>query len=273
MTRTRTLTAAALVALLGITVGVAGMSRASAAALTVDTAPAITASTALRCAAAMSSQLPATPVLRVDPATPTSPSTSAAVTVAQVPAACTGLPLTIRLHNAAGAVIGMGHTDAAHATQDVPVGTYAPADVRAAVASLGGWIFPTSWAGQAPVTPGCVGVDNAGIPTGQPCTLTLVKVSTWYTGGHYYTEVNFNAVTAAPRWLVTLDFSDASLWTGFMPVAVTNTQNVALAPGYSCDSLPVFQGIEANPQWGSANAELVFTTNPAPAGDVLCGQA
>jgi len=265
MTRTRSTTiAVALAALLGLAVGFASSaSGASAAALAVDTAPQVSLTTAQRCAAAMNG---------ADAVVQVAPSGATAVTVAAVPAACAGLALTINLHDAAGDIIATGATASAAMTQDVNVGAFSSTRVAAAVASIGGWIFPTSWAGQPPVTPGCVGVDASGNETGQACTLTFVQVEHWpQPHNPTMTKINFTAVTDAPLWKVTFDFSDTSLWYGFTPAVVLNVQNVALAPGYSCSSLPIFQGIEANPGWNSASGEIHISTDPSAGGNRLCG--
>ena len=151
------------------------------------------------------------------------------------------------------------------------VGTYTSANVSAAIATIGGWIFPTSWNGAAPVTPGCVGLDASGNATSQSCTLTIGTVATWQSNGFTYSQFIFTATTSAPLWKVTFNFADTAKWAGFTPTVVVNNQNVALASGYSCSSLPIFQGVEANPGWGSANGDLIITNDPSYGGNKLCG--
>lgn len=249
--------AVALLALFAV-----GVSAADASTLRVTTKYEVSLKKLQRCAASMNG---ANPVVK------TTYASTSTVTVAALPAACTGLSLKINLHNDAGTVLATGTTASATASQTVTVGTYAPASVSAAIATIGGWIFPTSWNGAAPVTPGCVGLDASGNPTGQACTLTIGAVTTWNANGYSYSQFQFSAVTDAPLWKVTFNFADTAKWAGFTPVVVVNNQNVARASGYACSSLPVFQGVEANPSWNSSNGDLTITTDPTYGGTRLCG--
>ncbi|MCR6711783.1 MAG: hypothetical protein NVV57_03410 [Demequina sp.] len=241
---------------------IVGATAANAATLGVTTKKEVTLTKLQRCAASMNGT---TPVVKTTPASGTT------ITVSALPAACAGLSLKINLHNDSGTVIATGTTASAAATQTVTVGTYASANVSAAIATIGGWIFPTSWNGAAPVTPGCVGLDASGNATSQSCTLTIGTVATWTANGHQYSQFQFSAVTSAALWKVTFNFADTAKWAGFTPTVVVNNQNVALASGYSCSSLPIFQGVEANPGWGSANGDLIITNDPSYGGNKLCG--
>lgn len=255
MIRTRTIIAAVLVALLA-TAGVAvatSASSASAARLAVVTKPEVKLTKLQRCAASMSGGVP---VIKTESATSTT------VSVKAVPAACAGLPMTVKLHDAAGAVLSQGTATAVTGTQTVAVGTYTAASVTHAFATIGGWVFPTTWTVPA-VANGCVGLDAGGNVTAIPCTLTIGTVTTWQAGPYWYSQFQFSAQTTAPLWRVTFNFADTSKFQGFTPTVVMNAQNVALAPGYSCSQLPVFTGIEANPGWGSANGDITITNDPA----------
>jgi len=239
-----------------------GASAANAASLNVSPKKQVTLTKLQKCAASMNGS---------NPVVQSTYSSSTTVTVSALPAACNGLSLKINLHDASGAVIATGTTASASASQTVAVGTYTSTNVSAAIATIGGWIFPTSWNGGAPVTPGCVGLDASGNPTGQACTLTIGTVTTWTSGSYKYSQFQFTAVTAAPVWKVTFNFADTAKWAGFTPVVVVSNQNVAKAAAYACSSLPVFQGVEANPSWNSNNGDLTITTDPTYGGTKLCG--
>jgi len=240
--------------------GLMGAGVASAATLKVTPAREVTVAKAQKCAATMSGSNPVVQTAFVS---------GTSVTVKSVPAACAGLSLKVTLHNSAGTVLATGTVASAAATQTITVGSYTAASVTNAFVTIGGWIFPSTW--TAPVPAGaCVGVDAAGNPTGDACTLTMGTVTSWTAGAYKYSQFQFSAVTSAPRWKVTFNFADTSKFVGFTPVVVANSQNVAKAPGYSCSSLPVFVGVEANPAWGSANGDLTISTDPALTGDRLC---
>jgi len=252
MMRRRLVAAAALVAVaFGAVLGLTG--SASAAKLAVSTAPQITLSTLQQCAASMNGT---TPVIN------TASAGASTVTVSSLPAACAGLPMSINLHNSSGAIIAHGTTASAATSQTVNVGTYNATAVTYAIATIDGWVFPTAWK-SAIVTNGCVGLDASGNPTSYACTLTLGTVTTWKAGDYWYSQFQFSAQTTAPLWKVIFNFADTTKFQGFTPTVVLDSQNVALAPGYSCSQLPVFMGVEENPGWGSPNGDLTITNNPA----------
>lgn len=112
---------------------IVGATAANAATLGVTTKKEVTLTKLQRCAASMNGT---TPVVKTTPASGTT------ITVSALPAACAGLSLKINLHNDSGTVIATGTTASAAATQTVTVGTYASANVSAAIATIGGWIFP-----------------------------------------------------------------------------------------------------------------------------------
>lgn len=240
--------ALALALLVGLGVG-----AAAAAQLHVTTASAASFDQLSACAAAMDGSTPV-----VDTSNPSTES----VEISNVPSACAGLPLHINLHNSTGAIIASGTAASAAGTQDVTVGTYSAKDVDVAVATIGGWIFPTAWSANVLSGTYCEGLDADGSVSTDTCTLTIASVAKWQAGGYWYEQFQFSAVTSAPLWRITLDFSDTTYFEGFTPTVVSSNQNVALAPGYSCSSLPMFQGVEANPGWGSPNGDLQVTNDP-----------
>jgi len=226
----------------------------------VTTAKEVSLSKLNKCAASMTGS---------NPVIQTAYASATTVTVKSVPAACAGLSLKVNLHNSAGTVLATGTAASATTNQTITVGSYTPANVTNAFVTLGGWIFPTAW--TAPIPAGsCVGVDASGNPTGATCTLTIGTVTSWTGGAYKYSQFQFTATTTAPLWKVTFNFADTSKFVGFTPVAVANGQNLAKAPGYSCSSLPVFEGIEANPTWNSNGGDLTISTDPALNGNRLC---
>ena len=227
---------------------------ASATKLPVTTAREVNLTKLRHCASSMNGT---TPVIKAESAG------ASTVTVNALPAACTGLPMTINLHNSTGAVIAQGSTASTTTSQTVSVGVYTAATVANAVATINGWVFPTAWTGSVAATTGCAGLDASGNLTSTPCTLTIGTVTTWKSGNYWYSQFQFTAQTAAPLWRVTFNFADTAKFQGFTPTVVTSSQNVALAAGYTCSQLPVFTGVEANPSWGSANGDLTITNDPA----------
>lgn len=191
------------------------------------------------------------------------------VQISTIPSSCNGLPLAYFLLDDAGDVLISGAGTATTGVMTFTAsGNYKADDVDDALVFIGTWPIPTTWSMAAPPAASCVGIDPATPGQTYSCTFTIDETSTWTTSGYRYTNLRFDAVTTAPLWQVTIDLSSTSAgFTGMSPVRfVGSYQNVEAAPGYACSSLPTFVGREANPSWGSSNAEITFSDDPGYSG-------
>lgn len=203
--------------------------------------------------------------------------TSTQVTLSNIPAGCLNLPFTVTLRNSSGTVLSTFTGTPTTASHSFTTGTsYTVAQVATAVVKVQGWNFPTTWTPPAPPsTPAvsCVAINNAGNPTGAPCTVTITSLSGWtsYPGAwgvgtpyyHYYMSFSIN--TNQNRWRITVDWSNTSQFPLYnaLPVFVGDGYNVVNAPGYSCSQLPTYIGAKAAGNVsGQNNGNLYVTSQP-----------
>jgi hypothetical protein len=196
------------------------------------------------------------------------------VRVGSVPPECVDRTMNVWLLTSSGALVSSGQlAPTVEGQNTVTVTTpFNTASVASVVVTIDGWWIGTTWTAPAPAV-SCQSYNANGTPNAAPCVLTVLTHASFVNNGYRYTNFQFSAVTTAPVWQITVDLSSTTAgFTGMAPVRFVGTyQNVVRAPGYTCTSLPIFVGREANPQWNSPNGELVFTNDPAfTAGTTLC---
>jgi len=206
-------------------------------------------------------------------ATPTGTNTSNSytqVTVSGISAACLNEPITVYLHNSAGAVIatftGTTPTTGTTMTLTLSSGTYNATLVTKAVAQVKGWLFVPTWSYTAGPPPfpapfQCDGIllTTGQLVTGTTCTFGGTLYYTYlgrYAGTWtYYANVNpttaFNPTgyllpngtwvdyQAITKWRYTINLTTMNgsgnmgdLYNGFY--IYKNGNNTVLAPGETC---------------------------------------
>ena len=233
-----------------------GVSSASAAQLSVVAATEVFATPVRPCADLYGS-------LAVSPEGVGQGQQRSQVTISSLPAECQGsaFPIEVYVHNKGGNEKWTGtlSNGATSATPTVGVAggpTYNANSVETVIVKIGGWLFPVAWGGSTPEPTGpyCIGVNSAGMPTGDACTLTSASGAGWPAGSNgANTQGNFHygGSTKAPYMVLVMNVSD---YIGFTPRVVTPTvTGVTLAPGYACTSLPTLRLMQQVQYPGNTN--------------------
>lgn len=263
----------AIVAVVGLA-SVFGISPASASSLNINAGGNLFTKTYMPCT---------TTALTATPSTVATGTNYTKLVVSGIPAACNRKSITMYAYDTSGVLLMSSGLSASPPVTTGTGGTvtftkasssYNAAAVSNVLVFIDTWGVQTTWAYTPPASPlDCVGIDLANPSSTYPCTPSVDSTNTWTDRGYTYTNLKFKAVTSAPIWQITFDLSSTTGgFTGMSPVRWVGTyQNVVLAPNYNCNSLPVFVGREANPQWGSDGGEITFSNDPAYAnGTQLC---
>ncbi len=267
---------AAILAVLGLT-AIIGSSTASAAQLTVNAAGEASFLSVARCAAQN---------LAVTPSGTHTNNNYGQVTVTGIAAACLSKPISVYLHNSAGAIIATftGTTPTSGSTMALTLpgaATFDAAQVTRSFAKVKGWVFVGSWSyTPVPVTtpianPSCDPVNNGGnIPGGKVCTVSNTMLTTW-TGGagnaYQYKKITFTVASEMDNFRVTFDLGDSSTygpWTAGVPTHVWSKGQVVAAtvptPAYSCSALPTVS-LNRSPSGNLSinDFEILVTNDPS----------
>ncbi|WP_159449284.1 signal peptidase I [Demequina sp. NBRC 110051] len=222
----------------------ASVTPASAAQLSVTTTSSTFATTLRPCADLSGA-------LTVSPAGTAQGQQYSQVKLANLPASCqrAELPIEVFVHNNGGKEKWTGELLAGATSSNPTIASpsgekYNANSVGVVVVKIGGWLFLATWEGPAPEPTGpyCIGVNSAGAPTGDSCTLSSASGSGWpasssgaNTQGNFY----YGGSTKAPYVVLVVNLAD---YMGFTPRVVTPTvTGVTLSPGYVCSSLPTLR--------------------------------
>lgn len=176
---------------------------------------------------------------------------SSEVEVRGLGAACGGRDLALTLFNQAGTAVTSGSVSLAadaggSATVSVP--GYKPADVAGAAVTIGTWGVPADWTYTPPVTEpsdeplvSCTVLND---PTGtKTCDVTDVRIDAW--GWPEPDNYNFYATVTSPsesedvEWQLSVNLEHPDL--KLIANVGDSNNGVALAPGWSCSSLPTLE--------------------------------
>ena len=197
------------------------------------------------------------------------------ISLVDLAASCSGASVQVTLFDASGSSLATGSGLAGTSPFDLSTSGYNPTNVAGVALLVGGWGVPTTWTPPTAV-PGisCQAVNNSGKTTNSACTVTITSTSHWigYPGPwgvgtpYEYVYVDFAVSTNQKQWEVTFHLDDTSTFpgSGFTPTYVGSGYNVVKAPGYACAALPTFVGRkEVGAVNGQDNGVLYYTNDPS----------
>lgn len=157
---------------------------------------------------------------------------------------CGGRVVALTLFGPNGAALTSGTTTLPASTSGsgtVIVGSYAPADIAGAAMTVGTWGVPATWTYTPPATVPPVSCTVLNDPTGtKTCAATDFEIGAW---GYPQLDTNniiFYVTSPSPatdvEWQVTINLADPMFK---VYARLADGQNVRLAPGWSCSSMPM----------------------------------